>query len=107
MILPLKQGRPIWQPEKILIVTVETGKPEWTPYAQYSIYSSNVSKPQKHLTSPLSTCCREQNETNIKENIAQQLAEWQNETTTTSRVVAFSTQDCGMRIAARRNIQPE
>ena len=30
------------------------------------IYSSNVSKPQKHLTSPLPACCREQNDTNRK-----------------------------------------
>ena len=42
------------------------GKPEWTPKAQCGIYSSNVSKPQKHLTSPLPACCREQNDTNRK-----------------------------------------
>ena len=28
------------------------------------IYSSNVSKSQKYLTSPLPACCREQNDTN-------------------------------------------
>ena len=30
------------------------------------IYSSNVSKPQKHLTLPLLAYCREQNDTNRK-----------------------------------------
>ena len=30
------------------------------------IYTSNESKPQKHLTSPLPACCREQNDTNCK-----------------------------------------
>ena len=41
------------------------GNPNGHPRSN-GIYSSNVSKPQKHLTSPLPACCREQNDTNRK-----------------------------------------
>ena len=66
IILPFKQGRPVWQPVGIMVVIVGLRETEWTPKAQCSIYSSNVSKPQKHPTSPLPACCREQNDTNRK-----------------------------------------
>ena len=36
------------------------------PQTPCGIYSSNVGKPQKHLTSLLPACCNEQNDTNHK-----------------------------------------
>ena len=62
----IKQGRPVWQPEGIMVVTIDLWETRMDPKAQCGIYSSNVSKPQKHLTSPLPACCREQNDTNRK-----------------------------------------
>ena len=55
------------------------------------IYSSNVSKPQKHLFSPLLANCREQNDTNRKYcSASSRVVELNNQTT---GAFAFSTED--------------
>ena len=72
IILSFKQGRLIWQPEGIIVVTVDLRETRMDPQGPMWHLLLQHEKPQIHLTSPLPAVA--ESKTTLIVNTAQQLA---------------------------------